>query len=37
MRGEKPSWIACWAREKAPEMSACEAITAAAVAIATSG
>ena len=37
MRGRKPSWTACWVSENAPEMMACEAITVAAVANATSG
>jgi hypothetical protein len=37
MRGEKPSWIACWVIEKAPEITACEAITVAAVASTTIG
>ena len=32
MRGRKPSWIACWVSEKAPEMMACEAMIVAAVA-----
>ena len=33
----KPSWIACWVTEKAPEMTACDAITVAIVARITSG
>ena len=37
MRGLRPSSAACCAIEKAPEMVACEAITVAAVASATSG
>ena len=37
MRGRKPSCIACWVREYAPEMMDCEAITVAMVANATSG
>ena len=36
-RGLRPSRAACWAIEKAPEIVACEAITAAAVASTTSG
>jgi hypothetical protein len=35
-RGKRPSCTAWRVSEKAPEMSACEAITVAAVAIATS-
>ena len=37
MRGRKPSWIDCWVSENTPEMIACEAITVASVANATSG
>ena len=37
MRGNSPSDIACWAIEKAPVMTACEAITVTAVASSTSG
>ncbi|MNT14810.1 hypothetical protein D3C72_1498300 [compost metagenome] len=37
MRGTKPSWIAWLVREKAPEMTACEAITVAQVASSTIG
>ena len=37
MRGRKPSWIDCWVSENTPEMIACEAITVATVANATSG
>ena len=37
MRGNRPSWIACWVREKAPEITAWLAITVAAVARSTSG
>jgi hypothetical protein len=37
MRGRKPSWIACWVREYAPEIMDCEAITVATVANATIG
>ena len=33
----KPSWIACWVTENAPEITAWLAIIAAAVAISTSG
>ena len=33
MRGEYPSWTLCCVRENAPEMSACDATTAAAVAM----
>src|SRR3546814_20918796 len=36
-RGMKPSWIACWVTEKAPEMTAWLAITVAMVANITSG
>jgi len=36
-RGRKPSWMVCLVAEKAPEMSACEAITVAAVASTTRG
>ena len=36
-RGEYPSWTACWVRENAPEMSACEATTAAPVPMAIIG
>ena len=35
MRGRKPSCIACWVTENAPEMTACEAITVATVASTT--
>ena len=31
-RGRKPSWIACWVSEYAPEMIACDAMTVASVA-----
>ena len=37
MRGRKPSWIACWVNEYAPEMIACEAMMVATVANATIG
>ena len=37
MRGRKPSWIACFVIEYVPEMTACEAMTVAAVASATIG
>ena len=37
MRGRKPSWMACWVRENEPVITACEAITVAMVASATSG
>ena len=37
MRGRKPSWIACCVIENAPEITACDAITVATVAIATAG
>ena len=36
-RGEYPSWIACCVIEKAPEMIACDAMTAAVVERTTSG
>ena len=36
MRGRKPSCIACWVTENAPEITACEAITVATVASTTS-
>ncbi len=36
-RGRKPSWTAWRVTEKAPEMTACEAITVATVASATIG
>jgi hypothetical protein len=36
-RGLYPSWTACRVRENTPEISACDATTAAAVAIATIG
>jgi hypothetical protein len=36
-RGRKPSWIACWVTEKAPEITACDAITVASVASTTIG
>ena len=36
-RGRKPSWIACLVTEKAPEITACEAITVATVASTTIG
>jgi hypothetical protein len=29
VRGRKPSWIACWVKENAPEMIACDAMTVA--------
>ena len=32
MRGNSPIWMACRATEKAPEITACEAITVAMVA-----
>ena len=35
MRGRKPSCIACWVTEKAPEMTAWDAITVATVASTT--
>src|SRR3954462_3976051 len=37
MRGRKPSCTACLVREKAPEITACEAITVASVASAIMG
>ena len=37
MRGRKPSWMACLVIENAPEITACEAITVAAVASTTIG
>ena len=37
MRGSRPSWIACLVTENAAVISACEAITVAAVASTTSG
>ena len=37
MRGTKPSWMARLVSEKAPEMTACEAITVASVASSTIG
>ena len=37
MRGRKPSFTACAVIENAPEITACEAITVAQVATATSG
>lgn len=37
MRGMKPSWIACCVTEKAPEITACEAMTAARLAMMSSG
>ena len=36
-RGQYPSWMACCVSENAPEMSACDAMIAAAVARPTSG
>ncbi len=36
-RGKKPSWIACWVNEYAPEMIAWEAMTVAALDKITSG
>jgi hypothetical protein len=36
-RGLKPSWMACCVREKAPEISAWDAITVAMVESATMG
>ena len=36
-RGMKPSWIACWVTEKAPEITAWLAMTVAIVARMTSG
>jgi hypothetical protein len=32
MRGSRPNWTACWVTEKAPVMTAWEAMTVAAVA-----
>ena len=37
MRGRMPSWIACLVTENAAVISACDAITVAAVASTTSG
>ena len=37
MRGQKPSWMACAVSENTPEITACEAITAAAIDSATNG
>ena len=37
MRGMKPSWIACCVTENAPEITAWEAITAAMLAMISSG
>jgi hypothetical protein len=37
MRGKKPSWIACWVSEYAPEMIDCEAMMVAMVAKPTIG
>lgn len=37
MRGMKPSWIAWLVSENAPEITACDAITAAQVASSTIG
>ena len=37
MRGSKPSWMACLVSENAPEITACDAITDAAVARITAG
>ena len=37
MRGSRPSWIACWVREKAPVITAWLAMTVAIVASATMG
>ncbi len=37
MRGRKPSWIACLVIENAPEITACDAMTAATAANATIG
>ena len=37
MRGARPSCTACWVIENAPEINACEAMIAAAVAIPISG
>ena len=37
MRGRKPSWIACLAIENAPEITACDAMTAAMAASTTTG
>ena len=37
MRGRMPSWIACLVTENAAEISACDAMTVAAVARNTSG
>ena len=36
-RGQNPNSMACWVREKIPEIKACEAITVATVARATMG
>src|SRR5437667_9428277 len=37
MRGTNPSCTACWVREKAPEINACDATTVATAAITTIG
>ena len=37
MRGHNPNWTACRAREKAPVITACEAMIVAIVARITSG
>ena len=37
MRGEYPSWMLCCVSENAPEMSACDATMAAAVAMRSRG
>ncbi len=36
-RGKKPNWMVCLVAENAPEISACDAITVAAVANTTMG
>jgi hypothetical protein len=36
-RGRYPIWAACWVTENAPEMTACDAMTVAAVARITIG
>ena len=37
MRGSRPSWIACWVSEKAPVITAWDAMMVAAVASTTMG
>ena len=37
MRGQKPSWIACRVSENAPEITACDAMIVATVAMTTTG